>query len=1152
MALRTNKSIIKLVDDAGASTVAGRYWAKQTGSELPAGGFMNQVAERTGNVESIRLRDGARGVTRRWDEATGEYSFTRLGNQYYKTLRRSYVAVIPVNIEGRRKDGSTYNIKSTMPVSKLGLLPTTIPLNMTSPRRRERVRELVTRDLPAVLYEYSEEVWTLDPRGAWQIHEETVGIFPGLDEAAAITILDRPTGAHPIFAQFLFPDAICPEAYEEHEDKMCCPRQMALVLRVDCGAVCSDLTGIERQLYQTETWMEKGATSRMVLEYCRMHGLGCAIVHNEAVLETLPGKPVLAFTVHGGHSYFYGNQHVAKLLQKRRTTAVIRLKKEQRASTTPIAAEWLQWGRKLVPGHYSFPEDSMAQERAWFLQQGKHPKVLLKSETCPRALLYNCTARLKEEPGVVHLHALPEHWETIAAWVVRLDCGLDYRGEGLPNMALKVLHRLVKRGKEREWLTGEQKAALLEEFDHKCALCGARGLLEFDHIARHSEGYGEQLMQPLCGACHRLKTDGEAKSYDEDHLASHFEKTVWEQYVDSPRPPPLVHRARAVPDTLVGLQIVDVVRCRKRALEFNVHPLPVFSPLDSIVERTTPVLGDLNFVTKKYKNCVVQLGYCGPGWQHRVQTEFLLYMGVISWDDISHLLTATAHLPAGLLTKPLRQMEAAWGRNDTLAKLAVNSLIGLWAIDACFSHTLRSSTYETDAPAGALKQTFHYEGGQIYDFISSTRLLGGSSCRVLHDLCMCTEHTRVGEALFELKQSRAIVYELKTDSVLYKPLKRTRPRLDSLTFRDLDTLRDLHEPAPKMRRLDQYCLMSAIHSDDTPYRVQAAVEKDPLKCNPGLPKRTWDLAPNPRVWQHLQQEEGERRVMEGSSLLVLGIAGTGKTFFIQGVTERLRGQGKVVDIISKTHVASRRAGGVTADHWVRRYVMAGCPRCDCLWVDEVSQLDIGLWLQISKLTFTGMQFLLSRDFNQFAPLGNTFRGAQVAETAFEESGLLHTLSSGNVVTLTTCMRSDSELFSFYSSLIKGGSRFEIPLAEAVRQAKAQFRATNARWNLVISHQRRIRINRGLNQSEAPADAVLMEVTGKATHTNSAQTMLVWPSLVLVGCVSAEKKGIRNGCLYTVASVADGVVRLEGLEASFTYEQCVQWLRLSYAQTYASC
>jgi hypothetical protein len=69
-------------------------------------------------------------------------------------------------------------------------------------------------------------------------------------------------------------------------------------------------------------------------------------------------------------------------------------------------------------------------------------------------------------------------------------------------------------------------------------------------------------------------------------------------------------------------------------------------------------------------------------------------------------------------------MEVAWG-DSPLAKLAVNSLIGLWAIDACYSHTLRSSPYETDAPTDSLKQTFHYEGGLIYDFISSTRLMGG-------------------------------------------------------------------------------------------------------------------------------------------------------------------------------------------------------------------------------------------------------------------------------------------------------------------------------------------------------------------------------------------------------------------------------------------
>ena len=212
----------------------------------------------------------------------------------------------------------------------------------------------------------------------------------------------------------------------------------------------------------------------------------------------------------------------------------------------------------------------------------------------------------------------------------------------------------------------------------------------------------------------------------------------------------------------------------------------------------------------------------------------------------------------------------------------------------------------------------------------------------------------------------------------------------------------------------------------------------------------------------------------------------------------------------------------------------------------------GLWLQINKLTNTKMRYILSGDWNQFPPLGNTFRGAQVSDTAFEDSGLLHTLCSGNRVTLTTCRRSDGELFAFYSSIIAGGSRYELTLPELVRQARATFTVGSARFNLCISHQRRCRINREANQQEAPPNAIRLEVTGKASQGNGAQTMLLFPGLQLIGCVSAEKKGVRNGCLYTVAAVGDGKVSLAGLEAVFTYEQAKLWLRLSYAQTYASC
>ena len=64
-------------------------------------------------------------------------------------------------------------------------------------------------------------------------------------------------------------------------------------------------------------------------------------------------------------------------------------------------------------------------------------------------------------------------------------------------------------------------------------------------------------------------------------------------------------------------------------------------------------------------------------------------------------------------------------------------------------------------------------------------------------------------------------------------------------------------------------------------------------------------------------------------------------------------------------------------------------------------------------------------------------------------------------------------------------------------------------------------------------------------------MLIWPGIELLGAVPTERRGIRNGCLYTVTEVSDDAVRLQELDGVFTFEQVKAWLRLSYAQTYAS-
>jgi hypothetical protein len=64
-------------------------------------------------------------------------------------------------------------------------------------------------------------------------------------------------------------------------------------------------------------------------------------------------------------------------------------------------------------------------------------------------------------------------------------------------------------------------------------------------------------------------------------------------------------------------------------------------------------------------------------------------------------------------------------------------------------------------------------------------------------------------------------------------------------------------------------------------------------------------------------------------------------------------------------------------------------------------------------------------------------------------------------------------------------------------------------------------------------------------------MLLWPGIVLIGCLAVGRHGIQNGVLYSVESVTSEAVVLIG-GVSLTHAHAKSCLRLSYAQTYASC
>ena len=185
--------------------------------------------------------------------------------------------------------------------------------------------------------------------------------------------------------------------------------------------------------------------------------------------------------------------------------------------------------------------------------------------------------------------------------------------------------------------------------------------------------------------------------------------------------------------------------------------------------------------------------------------------------------------------------------------------------------------------------------------------------------------------------------------------------------------------------------------------------------------------------------------------------------------------------------------------------MTGNPNVDVLWIDEISQLDVSLLAQIGKLQWLKIQFILSGDRHQFAPINNLWRAGVIADDALYKSKFLWDISDGKRLTLTECLRSDHELFSAFSLL---PSLFGADIQEQLIRYKQKFPAkAPAAHNLCISHAKRIAIHRTENTRFAPREALYIKVSGKQTARCQAQSFFIWPGFKMLGCVC--QKGIKN-------------------------------------------
>ena len=242
------------------------------------------------------------------------------------------------------------------------------------------------------------------------------------------------------------------------------------------------------------------------------------------------------------------------------------------------------------------------------------------------------------------------------------------------------------------------------------------------------------------------------------------------------------------------------------------------------------------------------------------------------------------------LAQALEVMEDAWPEGEE-HKLSVNALIGLWARNQDLVYSMRTSNHELDGQGCQWRQTFTDAAGKVHwDHIYATELFSNYTLWPLHDYVMAQEHVAVAKIRDHLRKvPPRYVVALKTDCLVFQDLpKKFLPAVRELTARK-------HQDGTPVYRFEECKRLEGEYREP---RIEAPY----LTC----------YGPE---WRSV--EDPLLHCLNGKSLLLSTMPGTGKTHLARQIVAQLCELGEVVKLVSKTHcsVQNLGAGAQTADRF---------------------------------------------------------------------------------------------------------------------------------------------------------------------------------------------------------------------------------------------
>jgi len=436
---------------------------------------------------------------------------------------------------------------------------------------------------------------------------------------------------------------------------------------------------------------------------------------------------------------------------------------------------------------------------------------------------------------------------------------------------------------------------------------------------------------------------------------------------------------------------LDMIKCRRNNVYYNKINYPKYSVMDKpeiftglISEGFYYVISDNYFPLR------------GNGWYSMPMVNYCLEQNIILIDDITMELKPSEIIKHEILKNDIDTLLDASKSNKTIQKILANSLFGLFGVSKTsstinkFTLSLEEASQDIDKENIFIRQHNLDENNTLYQKIINTEINNDITAYPMYKQILDLEALELHKLESKIIKKGGVILDRNTDAIRYA--SKTEIIIDDC-YNDSDIKKYQSENAKglKIESMKGFFRKKIIVIDEYQHK-----------------------------WKTQYNNNNVDELIRGSFTLQ-GNAGTGKTYLVNKIIDKLKETNKRYICLSPTNKGALLIGGSTIHSYYYKYksnkkkITDILQKTEYIFVDEISMMETKFYqlLLNFKMMKPKLKFILIGDYDQLAPVDDFYKGDH------SNSQALYELADSNKIYLTICRRSNNELYNL-CNLVKNG------------------------------------------------------------------------------------------------------------------------------------